>query len=123
LFLTLVAIAAGLIVGVVSGAAVSLRRLRFLAAKGETRVSLVTWLFILGAAIIITGATLLLAAESVETLLIASNFAYPLGPAALATSALLFFSWEQKHKRVILFASTLSSKMYVFPRIDSNAVQ
>lgn len=119
----LVVIVSGLIVGVVSGAAVSLRRLRVLAAKGETRVSLVTWLFILGAAFIFIGASLLMAGESVEKLLIVSNFMYPIGIAALAASALLFFNWEQKHKRVILFASLVSSKLYIFPKIDSNVVQ
>ncbi len=119
----LVALFSGLIVGAVSSAAVSLRQLRGLAAKGETKIRLVTWLFMIGAVFIALGVSLFVIGESMETLRLAWDFAYIVSISFPAVRALLFFNWEQKHKCVILFASVFSSKMYVFPRIDGSAVQ
>lgn len=51
----MVGIISGLIAGVVWGAAVTLKQLQFLTKKGETRVTLTTWLFIIGATFILFG--------------------------------------------------------------------
>ena len=115
----MVTVTSGLIVGSVYGAAVTLKQLQFLTKKGETRVTLTTWLFIIGATFILLGVWLFLVVnEPFETLTIALDFMFPMVPAALAVRTVLFFDWERKHKRTILFANLVSSKLYVFPRMD-----
>jgi hypothetical protein len=114
-----VAITSGLIAGAVYGATVTLKQLQFLTKKGETRVTLTTWLYIMGATFILLGVWLLLVfSEPFETLTIALDFMFPIVSAALAVRTILFVNWERKHKRTILFANLVSSKLYVFPRMD-----
>jgi hypothetical protein len=113
------AITSGLIAGAVWGAAVTLKQLQFLTKKGETRVSITIWLFIIGSAFIVLGIWLfLVVSEPLETLTIALYFMSPMVPAALAVRTILFVNWEKKHKRIILFANLVSSRLYVFPRMD-----
>ena len=115
----MVAITSGLIAGAVYGATVTLKQLQFLTKKGETRVTLTTWLYIMGATFILFGVWLLLVfSEPFETLTIALDFMFPIVSAALAVRTILFVNWERKHKRTILFANLVSSKLYVFPRMD-----
>ena len=115
----MVAITSGLIVGAVYGATVTLKQLQFLTKKGETRVTLTTWLYIIGATFILLGVWLFLVfSEPFETLTIALYFMFPIVSAALAVRTILFVNWERKHKRTILFANLVSSKLYVFPRMD-----
>jgi hypothetical protein len=115
----MVGIISGLIAGVVWGAAVTLKQLQFLTKKGETRVTLTTWLFIIGATFILFGVWLfLVVSEPFETLAIALDFMFPIVSAALAVRTILFVNWERKHKRIVLFANLVSSKLYVFPRMD-----
>jgi hypothetical protein len=115
----MVAITSGLIAGAVYGATVTLKQLQFLTKKGETKVTLTTWLYIIGATFILFGVWLLLVfSEPFETLTIALDFMFPIVSAALAVRTILFVNWERKHKRTILFANLVSSKLYVFPRMD-----
>ncbi len=119
----LIALFSGLIVGSVVSAVFSRRQLRVLAAKGEAKGHLVTQLLLFGALCVACGAYLLVVGESVEMVLVAWMFASPMGVAALAARAVVFFSWERKNNRVILFTSAFSSKLRVFPELSSSAVQ
>jgi hypothetical protein len=122
LFSAIVAITSGLIIGTFFGATVALKQLQFLTKKGETRVSLTTWLLVIGATFILLGVwqiwLFLVVSEPIEILTIALDFLSPAVPASLAARTILFVNWERKHKRTILYANLVSSRLYVFPRMD-----
>jgi hypothetical protein len=118
----IIAITSGLIAGALYGAVTTRKQLQFLTKKGETRVTLITWLYTIGA-LFITIAVVFFFVTNVppETVIIAIDFMAPLVSASQAARTILFVNWERKCKRVILLPTVFSNKMYVFPKIDENA--
>jgi hypothetical protein len=115
----IIAITSGLIAGALCGVAVTRRQLRFLTKKSETRVTLITWLYTIGALFITIGVVLFFVTSvPPETVIIATYFMAPMVSASEAARTILFVNWERKHKRIILLPSVVSNKMYVFPKIE-----
>jgi ammonia channel protein AmtB len=115
----IIAITSGLIAGALCGVAVTRRQLQFLTKKGETRVTLITWLYIIGALFITIGVVFFFVTSvPTETVIIATYFMATMVSASEAARTILFVNWERKHKRIILLPGVVSNKMYVFPKIE-----
>jgi predicted transporter len=107
----------GSIFGLAIGAIVTLKQLQTLMRKGETHVSLTTWLFVTGVFFVFLALiTYAVANESITALATASNFLFPTVPAVAAARTVFFVSWEGKNKKTIFSRSV--STLYTMPKTE-----
>ena len=118
-----VAVVSGLIAGIALGTVATLRQLRYLAKKGESITTLVTGLYVIGSALLLSG-VLVLASEflSLETERLVTDFLASMVPTASATETVLFAAWERKHKRIIMSEGLVSPRLYVSPKTDNGTL-
>jgi hypothetical protein len=118
LHLTILTALLGVVVGAVSGFAVTKRQLNFLTKNGETRVRFSTILFLIGGLLILFSLTYFFVINAqIVTLGTVNNFAFPTLSAYFVSEAIVFLRWERKHRKLI-FASGWSRRLYASPKTD-----
>jgi hypothetical protein len=121
LFSQIAAITAGILTGAIIGAALALNELRSLTEKGEYRIALSTILFVIATGLIMLGiCSYFLTVSPLETDAI-MRLLWPIIPATAAARTILYVRWEKKYRRSILYASLISSRLYVFPKTEQPA--
>ena len=112
------AVVSGVIFGVFFYGEWALKILRVIEKKGVYTVSLITWLYLAGAALIFIGLfTWVFNTLPLQSSVVILDFCYPMLPAALLTRALLYLRWERKNKRLIYTTWGFSGKVYAYPYI------
>ncbi len=116
-----IGVISGIAVGFFVGSVATLKQLNSLTQKGETRVTLSTFLFITGGVIVLLA--LFFIATMILSLPLAAqvgwfDFAYSAGSAILIVRAFLLVEWERNH-RMHLYQAMWSNKIYAVPKPDS----
>jgi hypothetical protein len=117
-------IAIGLTAGAVLGVAVAAKELRLLAEKGTHQISLLPYLFIVIAFLIlavlnsygfvhhfITPSALVIENVVAEIIWLAV-------PTLSAAKAILYVLWERKHKRIIIYPDLSFTELAVYPSMN-----
>jgi len=118
--LDILLIGLGVLFGLICGAAVALKYIGSIEKKGEYRVTLKTWAFLLLTIIIVVSILLyLLFSLGLEVGIQMVSFLYPSIPALYATRMILYLNWERKHARRILFDGLLVvTSVYAVPETE-----
>lgn len=110
----------GLAAGLVLSTLFTQKQLKSLQEKGEIRLTLQTVLYIVGALLVFAGAfTWVVFSDLPVTIRVGLlNSVFASAPGVHAARAILFSNWERKNKKRI-FQNRWSSRLYVFPKSDT----